>query len=63
MRANLETIQDVLDFGLYRIQSINQAGSKLACEVQSLLRMYYAQQNEYYYLEEVLAITVDYLKE
>ena len=56
MRAKLQTIQAILDFGLYRIQSLHQAGPKVASEVQALLRMYYAQQNEYYYLEEVRSI-------
>jgi hypothetical protein len=56
MRAQLQTIQAILDFGLYRIQSLDQAGPKVASEVQALLRMYYAQQNEYYYLEEVRSI-------
>lgn len=55
-RRNIETIQDILDFGLDRIQSIHQAGPKTTSEVQSLLRMYQAQQNEYYYLEEVRSI-------
>lgn len=56
MRAQLQTIQAILDFGLYRIQSLHQAGPKVASEVQALLRMYYAQQNEYYYLAEVHSI-------
>lgn len=55
-RSGMETIQDILDFGLYRIQSLEQAGPKAAAQVQALLRMYYAQQNEYYYLEEVRCI-------
>ena len=52
----MKTIQDILDFGLYRIESIHQVGPKAAAEVQALLRVYYAQQNEYYYLEEVRCI-------
>ena len=56
MRAQLQTIQAILDFGLYRIQSLDQAGPKVASEVQALLRMYYAQQSEYCYLEEVRSI-------
>jgi hypothetical protein len=55
-RSEINTIQDILDFGLYRIESIDQLGPKAAAEVQALLRMYYAQQNEYYYLEEVCCI-------
>ena len=56
MRSKLETIQAILDFGLYRIESLHNAGPKVASEVQELLRMYYAQQNEYFYLEEVRSI-------
>lgn len=55
-RSEMKTVQDILDFGLYRIESIHQAGPKSAAEVQALLRVYYAQQNEYYYLEEVRSI-------
>ena len=56
MRAKLETIQSILDFGLYQVESLYQVGPKVVAEVQVLLRMYYAQQNEYCYLEEVRSI-------
>lgn len=56
MRARIETIQDILDSGVQHIKSIRQVGPKAVSEVQSLLRMYHAQQNEYYYLEEVRSI-------
>lgn len=55
-RARIETIQDILDSGLQRIKSIRQVGPKAVSDVQALLRMYHAQQNEYYYLEEVRSI-------
>lgn len=56
MRARIETIQAILDAGLQQIHSIRQVGPKTVSEVQSLLHMYQAQQNEYYYLEEVRSI-------
>lgn len=56
MRARIETIQHILNAGLQQIQSIHQVGPKTISEVQALLRMYQAQQNEYYYLEEVRSI-------
>jgi hypothetical protein len=55
-RGRLQTIQDILDIGLYHIEIMDQVGPKMMVEIQSLLRRYNAQQNEYYYLEEVRSI-------